>query len=251
LQGTSADAKHVVPAMSAPRIAITTYGTNEDGRYTLPAKYVDAVRRAGGLPYLLAPGEPRLAEWIQTIDGIVLTGGPDVDPLAYGGEPHPTIYGVDRVRDESDFELVRAIVESKTPALCICRGAQVLNVGLGGTLVEHLPDEVGESVQHRGPNREYVPHLVHVAGGTRLSRILGQRDVSPASSHHQAIREVGRGLAVVAKAPDGTIEAVEMPDHPWLVAVQWHPEYTAAEDSVQQRLFDALVEASRHPRSTR
>ncbi len=234
--------------MSAPRIAITTYGKNEDEKFTLQAKYVDAVRRAGGLPYLLAPGETRLAEWLEIVDGIVLTGGPDVDPLAYGGETHATIYGVDRVRDESDLALVNRIVESKTPALCICRGAQVLNVGLGGTLIGHLPDEVGESVLHRGPNREYVPHPVHVAGGTRLSRILGQREVSPASSHHQAIREVGRGLAAVAKAPDGTIEAVEMPDHPWLVAVQWHPEHTAHEDPVQQRLFDALVEAARgHP----
>lgn len=236
--------------MHAPRIAITTYGRNEEGRFTLPSKYVDAVRRAGGLPYLLPPGEPRLHEWVETIDALILTGGPDVDPLVYGGEPHPTIYGVDRERDDSDLALVRRIIESKTPALCICRGAQVLNVGLGGTLIEHLPDSVGEKVHHRGPNREYVPHAVHVEDGTQLARILGRCDVSPASSHHQAIREVGHGLKIVATAPDGTIEAVEMPNHPWLVAVQWHPEYTAADDPVQQRLFDALVDAARRKPAT-
>ncbi len=251
MRGTSVEAQHVLIAMRAPRIALTTYGRNEEGKLTLPRKYVDAVRRAGGLPYLLAPGEPRLLEWLETMDAIILTGGPDVDPLAYGGEPHAMIYGIDRERDESDLELVRRIVESKTPTLCICRGAQVLNVGLGGTLIEHLPDEVGESVPHRGPKREYVPHVVHVEADTRLAQILGKRDVSPASSHHQAIREVGRGLKVVARASDGTIEAVEMPDHPWLVAVQWHPEHTAADDPTQQRLFDALVEAARRARASR
>lgn len=235
----------------APRIAITTYGRNEEGKFTLQSKYVDAVRRAGGLPYLLPPGEPRLADWLEIADALILTGGPDVDPVIYGGRPHASIYGVDRERDESDLSLVRTLVETKLPALCICRGAQVLNVGLGGTLIEHLPDVVGEKVQHRGPNREYIPHAVSIEKQSKLFDIVRASEAKPSSSHHQAIATVAPGLRVTAKAPDGTIEAVEMDRHPWLVAVQWHPENTAAEDPGQQRLFDELVKAARRARATR
>jgi len=233
---------------AAPRIGITTYGRNDEGRFTIPAKYVDAVRRAGGLPMLLAPGEPRLGEWLALVDALILTGGPDVDPALYHDAQHAEVYGIDRERDASDLFLAKHAVSSKTPALCICRGTQVLNVALGGTLHQHLPDVVGERVPHRGKERAYMPHAVHVDRGSRLAEILGATDVSPMSSHHQSIRDVAPGLNVVARAPDGVIEAVEMRDHPWLVAVQWHPESTAAEDAQQQRLFDALVEAAREHR---
>jgi putative glutamine amidotransferase len=234
-----------------PRIGITTYGRNDEGRFTLPAKYVDAVRRAAGLPLLLPPGEPFLDEWLALVDALILTGGPDVDPDLYRGAKHPEVYGIDRERDASDIKLARHAVETKMPALCICRGAQVLNVALGGTLVEHLPDVVGDKVPHRGKERAYVPHAVRIDAGSRLAKLLDATEMSPASSHHQAIRDAGRGLDVVARAPDGTIEAVEMRDHPWLFAVQWHPEYTAAEDAQQQKLFDALVDAARRRRAQR
>lgn len=234
--------------MSAPRIGITTYGRNGpgnlEGRYNVPAKYVDAVRRAGGLPLLLPPGELRADEVLAFLDGLVFTGGPDVEPARYGGKAHKQVYGVDAERDASEIELVQSAVRAALPTLGICRGCQVINVALGGTLIEHLPDVVGEDVLHRGPEREYVPHLVHVDPRSRLARILGTRDPSPASSHHQAIRRPAEGLSIVARAPDGTIEGVELRGHPWLVAVQWHPEHTAAEDAVQQRLFDQLVAAA-------
>ncbi len=234
--------------MSAPRIGITTYGRHGPGllesRFNVPAKYVDAVRRAGGIPLLVPPGEPRGSELLGVLDGVVLTGGPDVDPARYGGANHPQVYGVDPERDESEIGLVRALVQAGLPTLGVCRGAQVINVALGGTLVEHLPDLVGESVLHRGPARDYVPHLVHVDSSSRLARILETTATSPASSHHQAIRRPGTGLAIVARAPDGTIEGVELRGHPWFVAVQWHPEQTAAEDAAQQRLFDQLVAAA-------
>lgn len=234
--------------MSAPRIGITTYGRGGpgtlEGRYNLPAKYVDAVRRAGGLPLLLPPGETRVEEALALVDAVILTGGPDVEPARYGGTNHPKVYGVDPERDTSEIELVRAAARDGRPTLGICRGCQVINVALGGTLIEHLPDLVGESVLHRGPEREYVPHLVHVDPRSRLARILGTTDPSPASSHHQAIRRPADGLSIVARAPDGTIEGVELRGHPWLVAVQWHPEHTAGEDAVQQRLFDQLVAAA-------
>ena len=224
-----------------PRIGITTYGRNEEGRFTLNARYVECVRRAGGLPLLLPPGEPRLEEALGIFDAFVMCGGPDVDPQLYGGRAHPQVYGLDPERDASDIALARELVARRVPALCICRGVQVLNVALGGTLVEHLPDEVGEKVAHRGPERAYVPHEVRLEPRSRLAALLGTQRMSPASSHHQAVRVPGTGLEVVARAGDGVIEALEHREHQRLIAVQWHPEYTAHEDPLQQRLFDELV----------
>jgi putative glutamine amidotransferase len=235
-----------------PRIAITTYGRDERGRFSLPAAYVDCVRRAGGLAVLLAPGEPRLAEWLALADALILVGGGDLDPALYGGPRHPALYGVDRERDEGELALARRAVQSLVPTLGICRGTQVINVALGGTLHVHLPDVVGEGVAHRGKGPgEDALHAVEVEPSSRLARVLGATRIEPASSHHQAIRDVAPGLVVTARASDGTIEAVEMPEHPWLVAVQWHPESTAAQDATQQRLFDAVVRAAREARSRR
>ena len=140
--------------------------------------------------------------------------------------------------------MARAVVERRMPTLCICRGIQVLNVALGGTLHEHLPDAVGDAINHRLPPREPTPHPVTVYEETKLHAIVGATDIVTSSWHHQAIRDVAPGLAVSAKAADGTIEAVEMAEHPWLIAVQWHPELTAHKDPSQQRLFDAFVQAA-------
>lgn len=228
-----------------PRIGITTYGRNEDGRFTLNARYVECVRRAGGLSLLLPPGEPHFEEAFELFDALVMCGGPDVDPKLYGGKAHPQLYGIDPERDASDTALAKALVARRVPALCICRGLQVLNVALGGTLVEHLPDEVGESMPHRGAERAYVPHEVRLEPRSRLAALLGAQTLRPASSHHQAVRKPGAGLEVVARAPDGTIEALEHREHARLIAVQWHPEYTAHEDAQQQKLFDELVRWAR------
>jgi putative glutamine amidotransferase len=232
--------------MASPVIGITTYPRDEHGRFHLPADYVTAVRRAGGIPWLIPPGEERWRELFDRVDALLLTGGGDIDPSFYGGKRHASLYGIDRARDESEIALSRAAVAEKKPALAICRGCQVLNVALGGTLVEHLPDEVGEQVAHRpeGPGSSGL-HRVAITAGSRLARIVGALDPEPASSHHQAIRRAAPGLEIVARAGDGTIEAVEMRDHPFLLAVQWHPEETASDDPGQQRLFDALVAAAR------
>ena len=149
---------------------------------------------------------------------------------------------VDAERDSSELELARAVFEAELPTLAICRGTQVINIALGGTLFPHLPDVVGEKVKHRLPPREPTEHAVSVKADSRLARIMGETEVVTASWHHQAIRDVAPRLEVTAHAPDGTIEAVEMPGHRWLIAVQWHPELTAARDVHQQRLFDQLVE---------
>lgn len=231
----------------APRIGITAYG-RENGRFSLPTEYVDSVRRAGGIPLVLAPGEEHPECWLDIVDGLIVAGGGDIDPKCYGGAAHEKSYSVDAERDATELELLRSLVESDCPGLCICRGMQALNVALGGTLIEHLPDardESAEFVEHVAPPREPIKHRVSVTADTFLAELLGTPNVEPFSWHHQAIRDLGAGLRVVARAPDGVIEAVEYASHPWLVSVQWHPELSSADDHSQQRLFDALIRAAR------
>lgn len=228
-----------------PLIGITTYGRDESNKFTLPSEYVDAVRRAGGIPVLLPPGEPHTSEILALVDGLILSGGGDIDPSRYHGQHHQTIYMLDPERDNSELELAQKLVSTDLPLLPICRGAQVLNVALGGTLIEHLPDEVGEDILHRAPPRVPTRHSIRVDPESQLAKITGHTELVTASWHHQAARKVAPGLRVVARAPDGAIEALEMPGHPWLIAVQWHPELTAATDPAQQAIFDALVEAAR------
>ncbi len=230
--------------MNPPVIGITMYGRDEKNHFTLPAEYVDAVRRAGAIPFLLSPGETHWKRWLAQVNGLILTGGGDLDPKLYGGATHETLYGVDDERDATEVALASEVVSSGLPTLGICRGAQVINVVLGGTLYEHLPDVVGESVLHRLPPREPTPHSITVKPGSRLARILPELEFTCSSWHHQGICGVAPILEVVAHAPDGTIEAVESATHRWLIGVQWHPELTAEKDPTQQRLFDALVEAA-------
>lgn len=231
--------------MSAPVIGITTYGRDERGRYTLPAEYVAAIERAGAVPMLIPPVAAHAARYLDRVDGVVLAGGGDIDPAHYGGAPHETLYHVDAARDALELALARALVARRQPALAVCRGLQVVNVALGGTLIEHLPDAVGEAVLHREPPRAPTLHRVTLAPESRLAAIAGTCEMTPLSWHHQAVRTLAPQVTAVAHAPDGTIEALELDGHPWLIAVQWHPELTAHEDPIQQRLFDALVSATR------
>ncbi|MFT4541625.1 MAG: putative glutamine amidotransferase [Planctomycetota bacterium] len=232
--------------MTAPLIGLTTYGRQEDGKYYLPAEYVDCVRRAGGLPLLLPPGPSDVEGWLALVDGLILTGGGDIDARRYGGGGSKQNYKVDAERDGCELESARKMLASRLPALCICRGTQVLNVALGGTLIEHLPDVVGEQVLHRDADTEPISHAVNVSQDSALAKQLGTESVAPLSWHHQAVGELGDGVHVVATAPDGVIEAIEIEGHPQVLAVQWHPELTAATDSTQQGLFNWLVrEASR------
>ena len=234
-----------MPRRHDPLIGLTTYGRGADNRYTLPADYIDAVRRAGGVPLLIAPGESRVEAILDVIDALVLSGGGDIDPSRYDGKRHDTNYSIDQERDTLELELARRVIDSSIPTLGICRGAQILNVVQGGKLIEHIPDEVGVKVLHRAPPREPVTHGVKLKAGSHLAKILGRDQFDATSWHHQALRGAAAGFDAVAHAPDGTIEAIEMPSHPWMIAVQWHPELSAASDPLQQKLFDALVEAAR------
>ena len=228
--------------MASPVIGITSKGPDPSGAYTISARYVQAVRRAGGAAVVLPAGEEGAADLAGRIDGLVLSGGGDVDPALYGGVWREEVYGVSRERDAFEIALVREALWRDLPVLGICRGCQLINVALGGTLVEHLPEGEG-GVRHRTSESESARHPVAAWG--RLARILGSEEIEPVSHHHQAVREPAPGLEVVARAPDGVVEALEMPGYPWFFAVQWHPEITAVEDPAQQRLFDALVEAAR------
>ncbi len=234
-----------MPRRQNPLIGLTTYGRGADNRYTLPAEYLDAVRRAGGVPVLIAPGEPHWEAILDVVDALILSGGGDIDPARYNGKRHETNYAIDQERDALELELARRVIASGMPTFGICRGAQILNVVQGGKLIEHIPDEVGEKVLHRAPPREPVMHSVKIKPGSRLAQILERDQFDATSWHHQALRGAAAGFDAVAYAPDGTIEAIEMPGHPWLIAVQWHPELSAASDPLQQKLFDALVEEAR------
>ena len=226
-----------------PRIGLVTYGRNEDNWFSLPAEYVDSVRRAGGLPVLLAPGETDLKSWLGSIDALVLPGGGDISPSCYGGEPHAENYKMDADRDGNELDLARHAVAAQLPTLAICRGMQMMHVAFGGKLVPHIPEVVGDLVPHRSPERKPVEHLVTANPESKLAEVMGESRVTVASWHHQATEGITEGFRIAAHSPDGLIEAMELPEHPFLLAVQWHPELTAAKDPSQQRLFDALINA--------
>lgn len=234
--------------MDAPLIGIITYGRNADRHFSLPAEYVESVRRAGGIPVLMPPGEPRLHDWLETVDGLIIAGGCDVEPQLYGGPGHETIQLVDPERDQDEVALIHQSVEIGMPILAVCRGLQVLNVAFGGDLHADISSAFPDAIEHRrvvGENKnEPEPHEVTLDPGSRLAGVMQGNRFDAPSMHHQAIDELGDGLVVVGHAPDGIIEAVEMPEHPWLLAVQWHPELAAAEQPEHQRLFDALVQTA-------
>ncbi|MEI2639370.1 MAG: gamma-glutamyl-gamma-aminobutyrate hydrolase family protein [Microthrixaceae bacterium] len=238
-----------------PRIGLTARRRGVDQpnplveSIALQATYSDAVERAGGLPVLLAPREldPDDARRIvATLDALISTGGTDVDPGIYGQEPHPTVKVVDQLQDSFELALLEAALETDVPLLCICRGLQLLNVSKGGTLHQHIPDMPGIG-EHGIPfGGGGTIHSVTVDAGTRLGDVLGTTSPMVECHHHQAVDRVGDGLSVIARAADGTVEALEVVGRTaWTVAVQWHPEDTAGSDPHQQRVFDELVRAAR------
>jgi gamma-glutamyl-gamma-aminobutyrate hydrolase PuuD len=210
------------------------------GAAALARGYLDAIVQAGGQPVVVddAPDPKAL---LARVDALVLTGGPDVDPARYGEEPHPSVYGVSRRVDDLECELADIAITRSIPTLAICRGIQVLNVARGGTLFQHITENPGVPA-HGEPG---------VAGGARVHDVTLDRDsllaevmeattVHVSCHHHQAVDRLGDGLQVVGRASDGIVEALEL-EGGFVLAVQWHPEDTAADDRVQQRLFDALV----------
>ena len=220
------------------------------GAVALPRGYSDAVARGGARPVVLPPpvDDPAGAgDVLEPFAGLVLSGGADVDSARYGQVPHPAAYGVDPALDAFEIALIEAALDAGLPVLAICRGHQVLNVALGGTLDQHITDRPGLLVHGdpaRGPGGG-VDHDVTVAPGSRLAEALGVTRCSVRSHHHQCVDELTPKATATAWSDDGVLEGFELSDG-WVVAVQWHPEVTATDDPIQQRLFDAFVaEASR------
>ncbi|MBM4383959.1 MAG: gamma-glutamyl-gamma-aminobutyrate hydrolase family protein [Deltaproteobacteria bacterium] len=225
-------------------IGVTTYRRESEGRerFTLPAAYVNAVREVGGVAVLLAPGEATPEELLARLDGLVLSGGGDLDPQFSRAEEHASVYGTCPERDAFEIALARAAVARDLPTLAICRGLQVLNVARGGTLHAHLPDVVGDEVAHRSSQVEATSHPVSIEACSDLADALGGEALASVPSwHHQAIAQLGDGLTPIAWAADGVIEAVELVGARRLTAVQWHPELDMAPGAAGRRLFEQLV----------
>jgi len=212
-------------------------------RFTVRQDYVRSVDQAGGLPMVVPPldGESA-AQILERVDGLVLTGGSDVDPALYSESAHPKLGAVFRGRDEFEIALCREALRRDLPILAICRGHQVLNVATGGTLFQDIPSQVSGAVDHDPETERWErAHDVQVLPGTRLREILGRDEVGVNSFHHQAVKDLGRGLVVSARAADGVIEGIEAPDRRFALGVQWHPESFWREPEGFRPLFDALV----------
>jgi len=237
----------VVGVTSIPRHARTGFGPVLPHE-TIPEMYLDLVRQAGAIPVVLPVHGDFRAELLDRLDGIVLTGGGDVNPTEYQRERSPRTDGVDPQRDRFELELTRAAVGRDTPVLAICRGAQVLNVALGGTLIQDIAAEAPGAEEHWVPERwDQAAHPVRFDPASRLGRLFGEH-AAVNSMHHQALDRLGSGLAAVGRSPDGLIEAVEAPERHFLVGVQWHPECLGRRHP-GFRLFQALSDAAQEVRT--
>ncbi|RDI74917.1 putative glutamine amidotransferase [Gaiella occulta] len=235
-----------------PIIGITSYAQPAKwGAWELPAAlvplmYVESVERAGGRPLLVPPSEHGVDETLDVLDGVIFSGGIDIDPSRYGADRHPATDPAQAHRDAGELALLAAALERDVPTLAICRGFQLLNVLRGGDLVQHLPETVGHD-RHRETPGVFSQHPVDVKEGTRLAAILGARHESVRSSHHQGVGRVGEGLVESAWAEDGSLEGLEDPTRRFAVGVLWHPEM----EEDDKRLFEALVAEARAYRAER
>ncbi|MHB1320673.1 MAG: gamma-glutamyl-gamma-aminobutyrate hydrolase family protein [Acidithiobacillus ferrivorans] len=224
-----------------PVIALSAYERNGKA-FSLAPQYAAAVCRAGGLPIVFLPQCPEARIILSRCDALVLTGGGDISPDFYGAACDDSNHAVHPDRDASEIALAREAIAQGIPVFGICRGLQIINVALGGDLLQDLPKSIGIRICHR--NAEYNPimHEVIVLADTLLGGIVGRDTLEISSWHHQAIANMAPALRINAIAEDGVIEAVDMPDNPDVFAVQWHPEHTAASDPHQQALFNWLVQ---------
>lgn len=220
-------------------VAVTAHRqTDEDEQVHLHTSYVTALERAGLVPLVLPTSlQPsHAAAALQSMAGLVLSGGEDVDPAMYGARPHPQLGRIDRRRDDVEVTLARAALTLRIPVFAICRGMQILNVALGGSLYQDLPSECPGPVAHGAGDHDVV-----IEHGSLLSRTVNGPSLHANSRHHQALKDIAPALTVVARAPDGVVEAVELrqPEGPWLIGVQWHPE-----DIPEVGLFRGFADAA-------
>jgi putative glutamine amidotransferase len=235
----------------APLIGVTMSMTTDKvpERAYVNAAYLHAVQHAGGVPVLLPPQLSAVSfeRLVRGLDALLLTGGGDIDPAVFGEAPHPSVYEVAPARDTLELSAVRIALERRLPVLAICRGVQLLNVALGGTLHQDVGSDPGTPLQHGQQEPRHQPtHAVHVKAGSRLAETLGADELEVNSMHHQAVKALGAGLVAVAWSPDQIVEGIELTDSSRLVlGVQWHPEEMVSRSEPARRLFAALVESAR------
>jgi putative glutamine amidotransferase len=233
--------------MPKPLIGITTtrlLNPSSHPAFGVNVAYTEAISIAGGLPVLipLNLSNDELDGLLYRLDGILFTGGYDIDPHKYGGHSHPSVERIDKSRDEVEMHLIQSLIKSDKSFLGICRGLQVINVAMGGSLYEHIPDQAPGDIIHDNHHlpRNFLAHKVTIKTKNHLSEIIASSEVLVNSLHHQGVRNLANALLPAAYAPDGLIEAFELPGHPFGLAVQWHPE-ELLEHEVMLRLFQAFI----------
>lgn len=241
--------------MSLAIIGITGYADRSARPPNIPVfaisrSYVEAVSLAGGTPLIIPPYMENdvLRGAFDGVGGLILSGGGDIHPSFFGDSDGGLLWRVDERRDEAELSLAQWALEKEVPILAICRGIQALNVAAGGSLIQDIPTQTSSTLSHSsvaGRPLPTVAHAVKVQDGSRLADLIGAGDVDVNSAHHQAAKEVGDQLVVVARAPDGIIEALEAPDHPFCIGVQWHPEVMTQSAPRMLRLFEGLIQAAR------
>jgi len=236
--------------MQKPLIGITTRNGRDANMHPITAiqhAYIKAITMSAGLPVLIPdilPDED-LSDLYSRLKGILFTGGGDVSLKYFNGSDHPRIGEVDEERDTTEMSLMRNAVNDGKPVLGICRGAQVMNVAMGGTLYTHIPDQLKGALDHDYPGdlRQVLVHPVNVDESANAAEIFGETFLNVNSLHHQGLKDIAPGLRAAGHAPDGLVEIVEVPDHPFAMAVQWHPEWLTDQPAMQ-RLFKSFVDAS-------
>mgnify|MGYP004514103553 CR=1 FL=1 len=230
-----------------PLIGVSGSMDKDETQYFIMRSYMQALTGAGGVPVLLCPdmNSEQLESCVNRLDGLLLAGGNDLAPSLFHQAPLPALGEVNPLRDQLELRLIAATVERRLPVLGICRGIQVMNVAMGGSLWQDLPSQNPSAFGHRqNCLGQYPSHQVEVVDGSLLRQIVGQDRLAVNSFHHQAVKEAAAELSVCAYAPDGVIEAVEHPSLPFFLGVQWHPERTVHTDDVSRAIFSAFVQAA-------
>lgn len=232
--------------MKKPLIGITTLIDEKLESYWMLPLYTEAVAKSGGVSVILPPfsGADEAAPAVRALDGLLFTGGEDIDPIYYGEEIHPAIGEISAKRDISEFLLMKEALAADKPVFCVCRGFQLLNVFFGGTLYQDLPSQYDSTVRHRQEKPYDKPaHAVTVAKGSPLARIAGTGEFGVNSRHHQAVKDLAQGLTAMAVSEDGLVESAFAPGHPFVMGVQWHPEHMFERNKISRKLFSAFIGA--------
>jgi putative glutamine amidotransferase len=252
LKDSAPVSKPIIGIMPSPTDDAMPHGAFH--RYAIANTYTTAVERAGGVPLVVPPQSGNISEILDVLDGLLLSGGGDIRPARFGDDQvHPTTYGIHDGRDELEIALVQEAIRRDMPVLCICRGIQVLNVALGGTLIQDVAEQFSNQLQHRQSElsipKEDSSHSVYVEPGSLLAQVYGEATVHVNSFHHQGLKHIAADLRVSGRAGDGLVEAVEQPSCSWVLGVQWHPEMMYAAHVEHLRPFSSLVEAAARKRA--